>query len=264
MTIQAALSLSKEKLTLQLADNQGQITIFYSNDKKLIAPEASVYLLFKEQKLRAIGATEGPFSSRTAYDTCVQITPPWEMEHGYLIQRLVETAEESKLKVTSKGAKKIPANYYSTVTTYQEVVLTLLEKFGLVFRKIEEKSQKPKPAKAQHRWRKEVSTIEFFVDEYDSQATVIWQKRNEMRIKKGAHLRQEIPLTKDGSIGLAGRFTKQLREEHADKINDFVTTEDVVLKSVNEVGHFLYYAGTNSWLVLKDKDGKTIDEWTVV
>jgi hypothetical protein len=43
-----------------------------------------------------------------------------------------------------------------------------------------------------------------------------------------------------------------------------VTTEDVVLKSVNEVGHFLYYAGTNSWLVLKDKDGKTIDEWTVV
>jgi hypothetical protein len=106
MTIQAALSLSNEKLTLQLADNQGQITIFYSNDKKLVAPESSVYLLFKEQKLRAIGTTEGPFSSRTAYDTCVQITPPWEMEQGYLIQRLVETAEESKLKVTSKGAKK--------------------------------------------------------------------------------------------------------------------------------------------------------------
>lgn len=263
MTIQAALSLSKETLTLQLADHQGRISILYSTDKTLLAPEASVYLLFKEQKLKAIGATQGTLRTRIAYDTLIQITPPWEMEQGYLIQRLVETAEESGLTITSKDVKKIPANHYPTVTAYQDTLLTLLEKFGFIFRKIE-KPQKPKPAKAQHRWRKEVSTIEFFVDEFDSKATVIWQKRNEMCIKKGAVLRQEIPLNKDGSIGLAGRFTKQLREEHADKIQDFVTTEDVILKSVNEVGHFLYYAGTNSWLVLKDQDGKTIDEWTVV
>ncbi|OJG34366.1 hypothetical protein [Enterococcus cecorum] len=55
-----------------------------------------------------------------------------------------------------------------------------------------------------------------------------------------------------------------MRQEQADKIKDNVTTEDIILKSVNEVGHFLYFAGTNSWLVLKDENGKTIDEYSVV
>lgn len=56
----------------------------------------------------------------------------------------------------------------------------------------------------------------------------------------------------------------QLREEQKDKIKDFITTEDIILKSVNEVGLFLYYGGTNSWLILKDKDNKTIDEWSTL
>lgn len=48
------------------------------------------------------------------------------------------------------------------------------------------------------------------------------------------------------------------------RFKDFVTTEDIVLKSVNEVGLFLYFAGTNSWLELVDENGKTLNEWTVV
>ena len=51
---------------------------------------------------------------------------------------------------------------------------------------------------------------------------------------------------------------------NADKIKDYVTTDNVILKSVNEVGHFLYFAGTNSWMILKDKDGKTIHEYSTV
>ncbi|MFD1900942.1 hypothetical protein GQR36_14845 [Enterococcus termitis] len=47
-------------------------------------------------------------------------------------------------------------------------------------------------------------------------------------------------------------------------MKNYVTTDDIILKSVNEVGLFLYFGGTNSWLELTDKDGKTINEWTVV
>ena len=70
----------------------------------------------------------------------------------------------------------------------------------------------------------------------------------------------------DGTPGLAYRFAQTLREEQ--KANwdakTFTTTEDIVLKSVNEVGHFLYFAGTNSWLQLVDKEGRTIHELSVV
>jgi hypothetical protein len=123
---------------------------------------------------------------------------------------------------------------------------------------------KAKSGKVVHRWSKEVSEVDFYVDYEDSKAVVRWQKRNEMLIKKGAVLKSEIPLLKDGSIGFAAKFTLQLREMNEDKVKDFVTTEDIILKSVNEVGNFLYFAGTNSWLVLKDKDGKTIDAYTAV
>ena len=127
-----------------------------------------------------------------------------------------------------------------------------------------EPEAKKKPAKDTHRWSKAVSEIDFFVDYQGSTATVRWQKRNEMLIKKGARLVAETPLNKDGSVGFAAKFTLQLRDMQADKVKDFVTTEDIILKSVNEVGNFLYFAGTNSWLVLKDQEGKSIHDYTVV
>lgn len=68
------------------------------------------------------------------------------------------------------------------------------------------------------------------------------------------------PLNRDGSLGFAARFALRLREEHADAISGARTTEDIVLRSVNEVGHLLYFAGTNSWLVLRDDAGRTLDE----
>lgn len=119
-------------------------------------------------------------------------------------------------------------------------------------------------AKARHRWSKEVSTVEFQLDNFESTATVLWRKRNEMVIKKGAKLRREAPLNKDGSVGLDDRWGNMLRQEHADAIEDFETTEDTVLKSVNEVGLFLYFGRANGWLQFFDKDGKSINDWTVV
>ena len=124
-------------------------------------------------------------------------------------------------------------------------------------------AMKPK-GKAQHRFRKELANIAFYVDDFGAKATIYWQKRNEMRILAGAQLRQDVPLRKDGEIGLNGRFGNTLREENSDKIKDFTVVEDIVVRSVNEVGLLLYYGDTNSWLVLRDANGKTIDEYSRV
>jgi len=119
-------------------------------------------------------------------------------------------------------------------------------------------------AKARHRWSPQIGDTEFKVDSRGAKATVIWQKRGEVLIKKGAKLLKDPPLNKDGSLGFSSRGGLMIRDEQKDAIKNYVTTRDVVLKSVNEVGLFLYFGGTNSWLELKDKDGKTIHDLTVV
>ncbi|MDR0959437.1 MAG: AbrB/MazE/SpoVT family DNA-binding domain-containing protein [Propionibacteriaceae bacterium] len=116
--------------------------------------------------------------------------------------------------------------------------------------------------KPRHRWTAELSTIPFHVDHEGATATVFWQARNELRVLAGATLVADAPLNKDGSLGFAARFALTLREEHKSEISGTTTTADIVLRSVNEVGHLLYFAGTNSWLVLTDANGKTLDEWS--
>lgn len=118
--------------------------------------------------------------------------------------------------------------------------------------------------KARHRWMKELAAIGFSVSVKGAKANVVWRKRNEMVVKAGARLMKEPPLNKDGSLGYDARFGQAIRDEHRDKIEDFKTTEDIVLKSPNEVGLFLYFGGRNSWMELMDAGGRTLDEWTRV
>lgn len=74
----------------------------------------------------------------------------------------------------------------------------------------------------------------------------------------------EPPLNKDGSLGFSAKMGQKIRADNASVFEKFITTEDLVLKSVNEVGLFLYFAGTNSWLELKDASGRTIEDWTKI
>lgn len=114
--------------------------------------------------------------------------------------------------------------------------------------------------KVRHRWRPELAELPLRVRHEGSEATVVWEARDRLRVLAGVTLRAEPPLNRDGSLGFAARFALRLREEHADAISGARTTEDIVLRSVNEVGHLLYFAGTNSWLVLRDDAGRTLDE----
>ena len=163
----------------------------------------------------------------------------------------------------------LPANQAKIIKAYLDQISPFLDRLGYTLTSLpdnaKKESKKTAPAKAQHRFSKTLVGIPFYVDYDGAKAEIYWVKRQELVIKKGASLKQETPLNKDGSVGFSQKFALTLRQEHADVIGaDFKTTADIHLKSVNEVGHLLFFAGTNSWLVLKDSTGKTLDSHTIV
>lgn len=137
-------------------------------------------------------------------------------------------------------------------------VSKIFDVLGHILAPVPQKTHK----KAQHRWLKSIKDKQFHLQHETCVATIVWQKRNEMCLKAGATMLADKPLNKDGSIGIAVKMGDTLRQEHMYSFKDFTTTEDIILKSVNEVGLFLYYGGTNSWLLFKDDKDITIDAYT--
>jgi len=266
MEIKLDVLITETKTNIKFSNNQGVINISNTDSKEIIVEQPTVYFLLKANMIVYIGKTNKKASHDDVdFNKIIMLTPPWEIEIEHLEQLFIDEAMKNGINLvnTAKEDIKIPANQKKIVANYKHEVLLVLENFGYNIQpKLEVKETKAKPAKTQHRWSKEVSQIEFFVNSRESKATVIWQKRNEMLLKAGAKMMSTPPLNKDGSLGFAAKMGEKLRSDYADKVKDFVTTEDLVLKSVNEVGLFLYFGGTNSWLELIDADGKTIDEWT--
>ena len=118
--------------------------------------------------------------------------------------------------------------------------------------------------KDEHRWKKEISDIEFSFNDRSSDGKVYWQRRKELLLKAGAVLTPDPQLNKDGSLNFSAKVAKTLRMDHEDKIVDFKTTEDIIFPSPNELGIFLRYGGENTWTGLLDKDGKSLHDWSVV
>jgi len=115
-----------------------------------------------------------------------------------------------------------------------------------------------------HKWRTELADIEFSFSDRGSEGKVFWQKRKELLLKAGAKLTAEPQLNKDGTLNFSAKVAKTLRADHQEKIKDGVTTEDIIFPSPNELGIFLRFGGENTWLSLKDKDGKTLHDRSVV
>ena len=163
--------------------------------------------------------------------------------------------------------QKVPSHQTKVLTAYLDKLTPYLDLLGYQFKAVQETPAEPAKSsgKAQYRFTKAIAEIPFYVDYDGAKAEVQWLKRNDMVIKKGAVLKQDMPLNQDGSVGFSQKFALTLRQEHADAIgSDFVTTADIHLKSVNEVGHLLYFAGTNSWLILKDQAGQTLSSHAIV
>ncbi len=164
--------------------------------------------------------------------------------------------------------QKVPSHQTKVLTAYLDHLAPYLDLLGYQFKPAQATTSAAPTkisAKAQYRFTKALADIPFYVDYEGAKAEVYWLKRNDMVIKKGAVLKQDMPLNQDGSLGFSQKFALTLRQEHADAIgSDFVTTADIHLKSVNEVGHLLYFAGTNSWLILKDQAGQTLSSHAIV
>ncbi|KRK89604.1 hypothetical protein [Lentilactobacillus sunkii] len=248
------VEINESSTVIELPKGQGKILITSEN----LSNPGTVNLYLKNGKL--VSVQDEPVDKK--FDGVIVIEPAWDLETDYLAKSFSEYAlEQGMTKADQLENIKLPGSQRPTVEKFRDLILTVLN--GLGFRSIFMPKKKFK-GKPRHRFTKQVSQIPFHVDHDGAKATVYWQKRNEMLIKAGAVMKPDPELNKDGSLGFSARFAERLRAEHADSFDDFTTTEDIVLKSVNEVGLFLYFGGTNSWLVLKDDSGKSINEWTVV
>ncbi|TFJ40208.1 hypothetical protein CKN73_07750 [Carnobacterium divergens] len=269
MEIKLNVAITKNATTIQFSNNQSVIEIQDVKEKEVTVAQPVIYFLLKDRTVLSIGKAEQVITiENSTINKLILLTPPWEIELAYLEKNLITEAIKNGLKLENTETEQltIPTSHKKNTTNYKDELLIVLERFGYNLQPSadSEKPAKTKSAKTRHKWTKEISQIEFFVDTRESKATVLWQKRNEMLLKAGAKLMPIAPLNKDGSVGFSAKMGEKLRLDYQDKIKDFVTTEDIVLKSVNEVGLLLYFAGTNSWLELLDSDGKSIDEWTKI
>lgn len=255
------LAVEIDNKTIKITFEQQGVMVIYSDKKKIPAMSEAEILIYSQGR-HPVSIDYGKSLDEKrlkAADSLITIDLPWDVEGNLVAQQMLNAWQEHSLKVTGLFEKtKIAKNQFSIVENYQQELFEILTTFGYENQKLK------KATKAQHRWNKEVSKIPFYIEHNGAKGEVLWQKRNEMLLKAGAKLKEELPLNKDGSVGFGARLTEKLRADYGDKIAGFVTTDDLIFKSVNEVGLFLYYGGTNGWLVLKDRKGKTIDEYTVV
>ncbi|HBR82501.1 MAG TPA: hypothetical protein DEA34_10865 [Enterococcus sp.] len=260
MKINFQTTLTPEEIKIVLEQTQGTIWISHKLPK---LPENAFYLFYHQKVCTAIGKTVQP----ETIDTVIMIQLPWDIEADYMIYMLTEQAEKAGLTIAKESFPSIPETARKKMAEHQEKIAAILSTFGYPIDfsvPSAAEDTKKKPAKARHRWSKEVSEIPFTVDFRGSQATLYWIKRNELLIKAGATLVKDPPLNKDGSLGYAAKYGQKLRDDYKDKISGTTTIEDIIVKSVIEASLLLYFAGTNSWLEIVDEHGKSIDEWTRV
>ncbi|MEG0284927.1 MAG: hypothetical protein RR494_03215 [Vagococcus sp.] len=263
MSIETRVSFGKTKTTVSI--DSFETTIIFKTTKSIpkTLSENNIYLFYLEKALVFIGdQSDLKKHNDIACDSLIEVQTTLDIDSIYLKRLLSNIAIENGITLPTIEEVSVPSNIEKTFSKLTEAISLIIKTMGYSFEKVEKK--KAKPAKARHKWTKEVSEKEFYIDTRDSIATVMWIKRNQMLIKKGATMMKEAPLNKDGSVGFSAKMGDKIRSENHDKFSSFVTTEDIILKSVNEVGLFLYFAGTNSWLEMIDKDGKTLNEWTVV
>lgn len=235
-------SFGEKGLTLVFPDELGQLEV--QDLAALVADNSQAVCYFKGPNL---------VMQKAKADRALVFSLPVDIEPTYFKKYLTD--------------QKVPSHQTKVLTAYLNKLTPYLDLLGYQFKAVQETPAAPAKSsgKAQYRFTKAIAEIPFYVDYDGAKAEVQWLKRNDMVIKKGAVLKQDMHLNQDGSVGFSQKFALTLRQEHADAIgSDFVTTADIHLKSVNEVGHLLYFAGTNSWLILKDQAGQTLSSHAIV
>lgn len=254
MTTDFTGKLSEQQVSIKL-DNLGIIN-YYATRPETVADE-SIFFIMKQNEI--LGLSFGTASQMKDATDFLEIVVPDYIIPADFFYFLTKEISRDGYDMNVEYKMTISPESVKVYQQYWQQVLPLLKAFGLRVNVVKKVASKPR-----HKYSKDLAQTPFTVDYKGSTATVYWRKRNEFVIKSGATLVADAPLTKAGIIGFAGKFGLRLRQEHVDQIKDNSLINDVVLRSVNEVGTFLYFAGTNSWLQLKSPEGKTLDELTVV
>lgn len=246
--------VSDEVITLDL-ENLG--TINYYTVKPTEIKSDAIFIIMDNQRL--VGLSIDNLDNFDDTNNFIEILVPDNIIAADFFYFLTLEMDQAGYEMNVGYKMTISQASEQVYEKYWQTILPLLRAFGMQVVQI-----KKAPVKPRHKFVSGLAEVPFSINYKGSKATVYWLKRNEFVIKAGANLLEKAPLTKAGLIGFAGKFGLRLREEHAEQIKDNVLIEDVKLRSVNEVGTFLYFAGTNSWLQLKSPDGKTLNELTVV
>lgn len=254
MTTEFSGDFSDQRINFNL-NNLGEVNYYKVQPTKV--DEESIFIIIKDNLLA--GVSYGSLEDWSDDSRFVEIVVPENVIASDFFYFLTKELDKAGYEFNVGYELTIAKESIEVYNEYLQNILPLLNLCGVKLFKA-----KKKPTKARHKYIKSLAEVPFSIDYKGSKATVYWVKRNEFIVKAGANLVGEAPLTKAGVIGFAGKFGLRLREEHADEIKNNVLIQDVKLRSVNEVGTFLYFAGTNSWFQLKSPEGKTLHELTVV
>ena len=243
---------SDQKLTVDLKD-LGHVNYYFKKPEEY--SKESIFLIMQNREIIGLGI--GDLDNTETATSYIEIVVPENFIVTDLFYFLTKQMVQSGYKINVEYKMKISQASQQLYEEYWRNILPILSAFGL--RTIPIRKGKPR-----HKFMSSLADVPFKIDYKGSKATVYWQKRNQFLVKSGAKLIEQAPLTKSGVVGFAGRFGLRLRQEHAQEIQDDTLTKDIILRSVNEVGTFLYFAGTNGWLQLKSPSGQTLHELTVI
>lgn len=261
MEIKLNVCINDSLVDIQFEDEQGSIKIFDSNNTDYNTGKTTLYLLFNNKLIKDINQT---IDKSEDFDKIIEISVPEKINLEYLEYILVEETIKNKVKLVSKKKitePKISDKQKDDTNEYKDKILYILSKFGYELFKVNENT-KVHSEKARHKWTKEISQIKFTAKSKGGEGIAIWKSRNELVLLSGAKLVNDPQLNKDGTKNFSAQLAEKVRSDHSDKIVNNITTEDIVFPSPNILGIFLFFGGQNTWLELKDENGKSLDEWS--
>ncbi|MDF2865850.1 MAG: hypothetical protein K0R72_668 [Clostridia bacterium] len=243
------------------------IEILNANNFKI--SKSTLYFLLKDNVVSYIGQGKNNFSQEDQkFDKVIKVEVPSYVDLEYLEYIFIEEAIQKKIELINKqksSEPKIWKSQKSDVDAYKDKVLFILKNFELDIFKSQnntKSSSKENFSKPRHKWTKEISQILFTAKSIGGEGKAIWRSKDELVLLSGAKLTVNPQMNKDGSMNYSAQFAQKLRTDHLDKIVDNYTTVDIVFKSPNQLGMFLFFGGQNTWAELKDSNGKSLDDWS--
>jgi len=269
MEIKLDVYITDSETNIKFDDNKNTVKILDARNFDFNISQPNLCFLLNNNNLGYIGQTSDNLSQKDYnFDKVIAITVNAEVNLEYLEYAFIKEAIENGITLVNNQTliePKLLKNQKSDTNEYKDKILFILKKIGYDLFKLGnnvEPVNKPHPAKARHKWTKEISKIKFTAKSKGGEA--IWQSKDKLVLLSGAKLVADPQMNKDGTVNYSAQFAQKLRSDHSDKILDNVTTVDIVFPSPNILGMFLFFGGQNTWAELIDSNGKSLDDWSRV